>query len=232
MVGKIIGGVLLALLCLLGALLLALVLISLIPVRIRLTYDQGDAALGLRFGPLRYPLFPRPEKKEKPDQKEKKKKEKPPRKETPKKPRAKINREQIFYALEKLPPILGRALRRTGRSIRVEPLKVYLLVAGEDPADTAALYGRLEAALGAGLPILRRTVRIRGEDVRLYLDFTQSRMDCIADVGISLRPWSLLTIGARALGSLLKWYLGFRKLASPPPEPEERNGGDKTSEAA
>lgn len=225
MIGKIILGVFVVL-------LLALVLFLQIPMRVRGTYDQGDATLWVRFGLVKYQLFPKPEPVEAPEkepQKEKKKK----RKEKPRKPKAKINREQIFYALEKLPPILGRALRRTGKSIRLEPLKIYVLVAGYDPADTAVLYGRLEGALAAGLPVLRNVVRIKEEDVRLYLDFTEQQMDCIADVGIALRPWSLVTIGVRALASLIKWYLGFRKLASPPPpaKPEAEEEKD-TSEAA
>ena len=239
MVGKII-------LCVLAGILLALILLLQIPVRVRASYGQGDLALWVRFGPVKLQLFPRPEKAEKPEKKPKKEdegpekkpqkeKKKKAKKEKPKKPKARINREQIFYALEKLPPILGRALRRTGKSIRIEPLKVWLLVAGSDPADTAVLYGRLEAALAAGLPVLRRVVRIRDEDIRLYLDFTEQQMDCIADVGIALKPWSLVTMGVRALGSLIKWYLGFRKLASPPPPAEPETKEDKntdTSEAA
>lgn len=226
MIGKIILGIL-------AGFLLLIVLILQIPVRVRFTYEQGDPTLRLRFGLVKYQLFPRPEKTEeaekKPEKEPKKKKEKP------KKPKAKLNREQIFYALEKLPPILGRALKRTGRSIRIEPLKVWLLVAGNDPADTAVLYGRLEAALAAGLPVLRNVIKIKDEDIRLYLDFTERQMDCIADVGIALRPWSLATTGVRALASLIKWYLGFRKLASPPPpaEPETKEEEKtETSEAA
>ena len=232
MVGKIILGIL-------AVLLLALILLLQIPVRVRAAYDQGDLALRVCFGPLKIQLFPRPEQAEEPKKKPKKEPKGKRKKEKPQKPKAKINREQIFYALEKLPPILGRALKRTGKSIRVEPLKVYLLVAGSDPADTAQLYGRLEAALAAGLPALRRVIRIKDEDIRLYLDFTEQQMDCIADVGIALRPWSLVTIGVRALASLIKWFLGFRKLASPPPlaEPEteeDTKAGTRsdTSEAA
>lgn len=229
MVGKIILGVL-------AALLLALLLLLQVPLRVRFHYDQGDLALGLRFGPVRYQLFPRPEEPaEKPKKKPKEKpkdKEKPEKKKKPKKPKAKINREQIFYALEKLPPILGRALKRTGRSIRIEPLKVWVLVAGSDPADAAMLYGRLAAALAAGLPVLREAIRIKEEDVRLYLDFTEQQIDCIADVGLALRPWSLLSAGVRALASLIKWYLGFRKLASPAPPAEPEAEKEKTSEAA
>ena len=231
MIGKIILGVLVFLLLL----ILLLVLLLQIPVRVRFTYDQGELSLGVRFGFVKIQLFPRPEKPEKPAKEKKKKpKKKKEKKEKKKKPKAKINREQIFFALEKLPPILGRALRRTGKSIRIDPLKAWVLVAGSDPADTAALYGRLEAALAAGLPVLRKAVSIKNEDIRLYLDFAEQKMDAIADVGIALRPWRLVTIGVRALGSLIKWYLGFRKLASPPPpeKPEEEQKDDSRSEGA
>ncbi len=248
MAGKIILGIL-------GVLLLLLAVILLTPAGVRFRYDQGDLSLLVRFGPLKLQIFPRKEKKpsrrkpkeKKPEKKQAEKKaaadpekkpaektaaeksapEKPkPKKKAEKKPRAKINREQILYSLETLPPILGRALKRTGRRLRLTPLKVHLLVAGPDPADTALLYGRLEAALGAALPALHRLVRIKDQDVRLFLDFQREQMDLIADVGLSLRPWDLVSVGLRAGGSLLKWYLRFRKLASPPPpaeEPKESN---------
>lgn len=244
MAGKIILGIL-------GVLLLLLAVILLTPAGVRFRYDQGDLSLLVRFGPLKLQIFPRKEKKpprrkpeetkEEPEKKqagkesaddpekkqtEKRAPEKPkPKKKAAKKPRAKINREQILYSLETLPPILGRALKRTGRRLRLTPLKVHLLVAGPDPADTALLYGRLEAALGAALPALHRLVRIKDQDVRLFLDFQREQMDLIADVGLSLRPWDLVSVGLRAGGSLLKWYLRFRKLASPPPaeEPKESN---------
>lgn len=244
MAGKIILGIL-------GVLLLLLAVILLTPAGVRFRYDRGDLSLLVRFGPLKLQIFPRKEKKppqrkpeetkEEPEKKqagkesaddpekkqtEKSAPEKPkPKKKAEKKPRAKINREQILYSLETLPPILGRALKRTGRRLRLTPLKVHLLVAGPDPADTALLYGRLEAALGAALPALHRLVRIKDQDVRLFLDFQREQMDLIADVGLSLRPWDLVSVGLRAGGSLLKWYLRFRKLASPPPaeEPKESN---------
>lgn len=219
MIGKIVLGVLLTLLALL------LVLLQ-IPVSVRFSYQDGAPEAALRYGPMRLSLFPgkkepvgdRPEEKKKPEKKPK-----------PKKKGRRINREQILYALETLPPILGRALRRTGRSIRIRPLKIYVLVAGYDPADTALLYGRLEAALHGGLPLLRQAVRISEEDVRLYLDFTKRQMDVIADVGVSLRPGSLAWVGLRAAASLVKWFLGFRKLASPP-DKEEKSQEKETTE--
>lgn len=217
MAGRIILGILLALALLLAALLT-------VPVKLRFSYEDGAPQLWVRYGPVRRQIFPAPEKEEKTSsKKEKTKKRKKPskkkeKKEKPAKKKAGINREQILYTLEKLPPILGRALRRTGRSIRVQPLKVHVLVAGRDPADTALLYGQLEAALHGALPLLERAAWIKEQDIRLFLDFSVREADVIADVGVSLRPGSLVWIALRAGGSLLKWFLGFRKLASPPPK--------------
>ena len=226
MAGKIILWVLLGLLALLAAALL-------IPVKVRGSYEDGNPFLYVRYGPVKVQLFP---PKEKPEEGEKKPpKEKKAKPEKPKKPKAKINMEQILYALEKLPPILGRALKRTGRCIHIRPLKLYVLVAGADPAATAMLYGRMEAALASGFPVLERALRLKDADVRLYVDFTERQMDFIADVGVSLRPWSLAWMALRAGGSLLKWYLGFRKLASPPPpesDKEQANQKDETECAA
>lgn len=216
LIGRIILGILLAILLMLAVLLS-------MTVQVRASYDQGDAELWVRFGPLRfqlYPVKPRGEKKKR-EPKPPEEPEKPPEKEKGKK--RSLSPEQIFYTLETLPPILGRALGRLGRGIRIEPLRIHLLIAGEDPADTALLYGRAQAALAAWMPAVRRRVRIRGEDIRLFLDFQRTRPDCAAEVGISIRCGTAAWISLRAGGSLLKWFLKFRKLAPPAEEkPAER----------
>lgn len=222
MVGKIILWILLGIAVLLAVLLL-------IPVKLRGSYKAGEAFLTARYGPVRLQVFPPSEKPEKTDKKPaKEKKSKPDKQKKVKKPKAKINIDQILYALEKLPPILGRALKRTGRSIHIRPLQLYILVAGTDPAATAMLYGRMEAALAAGFPALEEALHIKDADVRLYVDFTERQMDFIVDVGISLRPWDLVWMALRAGGSLLKWFIGFRKLASPPEPEKDASAEEKT----
>lgn len=245
MVGRVIA-------CILLVLLAALVIALTIPARVRFSYDQGALALWVRYGPVRLQLFP---PKEKPPRKKRRTKEEPAAQEPPQsdsspserlkekrkkkspkspKPRPGINLDQILYSLETLPPVLVRLLGRTGRGVRVEPLKLHLLIACADPADTAILYGRIQAALSAGLPLLQRAVRIKDQDIRLFPDFLGDRMDCIADVGVSLRPGVLAWAGLRAGGSALKWFLGFRRLASPPPAKEQTapKGQAADSEAA
>lgn len=212
----------------LGTLALILAVVLLTPVRARVTYDRDGLTARIRYGPLKIQLYPRPvEEKEKKEKKPKEKKAKKEKTEKKKKTKAKINREQIFYSLEKLPTVLGKALKRVGRRIVITPLQVYLLVAGTDPADTAQLYGRLTSALSGGLPVLQRTVRIREQDIRLYPDFSEERMQCTADVGVCIRPWDVLVIGVCAGVSLVRWFLGFRKLASPPPVEQEEDGAPK-----
>lgn len=209
--------------------ILLLAVLLRIPAEVRFSYDQGDMALWVRYGPVKAPLYPPKESGEEekvPAKKQQKKSvsQKPGKK---RKPKAKINKAQILYSLEKLPPILGRALRRIGRRIRICPLKIHLLIASPDPADTAELYGKIQAALAAGLPALHRLVNIREQDIRLFQDFTEDRLDCIASVGVSVRPWDVLSIALRAGGSLLNWLLGYRKLASPPPVPEKQGDGEQ-----
>lgn len=199
-------------------LLALLAILLLIPVKVRGAYRDSEVNLTIRFGPVKLQILPPKEKKEIEEKKPAKKKK--PKKEKPEKPKAKINAEQILYALEKLPPILSRALKRVGGCIHIRPFQVYVLVAGPDPAGTAALFGKLEAALAAGFPVLEESLDIKDADVRLYVDFTAWQMDFIVDAGVWLRPWTLVWVLLRAGGSLVKWYMGFRKLASPPPKAE------------
>lgn len=206
-----------------------LLLLLFLPIRFRGGVDQGEAWARVRFGPVKVPLYPPPKDEGESGAEPPKKQKKQPvraKKEKEKKP-FRPTREQIFYALEALPPILGRALRRTRRRVRIAPLKVYVLVAGTDPADTAVLYGRLSAALAAGLPALHRLVRIREQDIRLYPDFQREEMDLIADVGVSIRLWDLLAIGLCAGASLLKCFIKLRRMGNEP----QRGGktGPKTA---
>ena len=172
--------------------LLVLVLLLLIPVRLRFSYERDNIEAGIRYGPLRFQLYPQRMISEAAGTKaEKKRKEKSKKKRKQKSSKSEknkpgINKEQITYSIEKLPPILIKALRRTGRRVLFQPMKIYVLIATPDPADTALLYGKLEAALSAGLPVLHQLVHVKEQDIQLVPDFVGDRMECIADVGLSI----------------------------------------------
>ena len=206
MVGKI-------LLVLLAAILLTLTVLLLIPLQIHVTYQEKKLSVRGCYGPKRFTLYPTPEKEETPeatsDVKESEKKVPKEKKQTA----CRVNWEQISYSLEVLPGILLRALRMTGQRIVISPLIIHVLVATDDPADTALLYGRLEGTLAAVLPSLHREVRIREQDIRLCPDFCEEHMDYFVDAGIRIRPWDLVATALVAVGGLIKWYIGYKKRA-------------------
>lgn len=201
------------LLILLILLLAALFVLLLIPVSLRVSYEDGELRVRLRYASWSIGLFPSEKKKLEPEsgnkagETPKEKKQKEPRQ------KSKPNFEQLSYSLDVLPGVLIRALRRTARRIRVAPLKLHLLIALSDPADTAVLYGKLHGVLNATLPLLHRAVRIDDQDIQLFPDFTQDRMDCIADIGVKIRPFDILVIAILAAGGVIKWYMGYKKRA-------------------
>lgn len=209
-------------------LLLGLVLFT--PIRARVSRDEEGLRIWLKIGPAKIPLYPekfQEEAMEAPPQKMKEKKAKP---EKPAKKRKKLTVEQILYLLEGAPPILGRALRRAGRRIRICPLMVHVLVSAADVADTGLLYGKLQAALAALLPIVHRRIHIAEQDIRLYPDFEGQGMDYRLDVGIAVRLWDILVIGLCAGASGVKLLVGMKKLAPKDPagDPEKPQKTNKS----
>mgnify|MGYP000772897707 FL=1 len=94
----------------------------------------------LRLGPIRMQVVPKKEtakKKPKKDKATKKKKEKP-KKEMPK-----ITARAVLDSLPELWQILKKSLRMTFHRVRVAPMDISAVIGGDDPADTALLYGRL-----------------------------------------------------------------------------------------
>lgn len=211
MIGKI-------LMILLGVILLALLIALLMPLYVRVKYEGGEFCAFIRYAGKSITLYPgKKSDEERKDDKPKLSKSKDQTdglKEKNKKPKEKINWEQICYSLDVLPRVLVKALLRTARRICITPLKLHILVAGSDPADTAVLYGKLQGVLASVMPGLHRAVRIEEQDIQLFPDFIQERMDYIADVGIRIRILDVLAIAVFAAFGLLKWYIGFKKRSS------------------
>lgn len=195
--------------------LLLLVFVLFTPILVRVIREAEGLCVRLRVGPVKLQIYPpkKEEKGDKPPEEKKEPKEKKP-KEKPAKKRKPPTAEQILYLLEVLPPVLGRALRRVSRRVRIGPLKIWLLLSTADPADTALLYGRVEAALMAALPILHRHLQIRDQDIRVYPDFEENGMACRLDIGVSIRLWDLLVIGLCAGTGGLKALIGMKRLGA------------------
>lgn len=93
---------------------------------------------------------------------------KKPKKETPPRKKAKLTLNILVTILRGA----GRLTKAVFGSLRVTRIRVCLGVRGEDPADVARSYGKLNAWLGSALGLLDRF---------LYLDFEQLRL--VPDLG-------------------------------------------------
>lgn len=201
------GWIILAAVLLVLACLLALPVGAVVRRRERLTVD-------VTVGPFSIAVYPEKEKKKK--KKKPSKEGKQPEKEKPEKPGP--NRAQLRYSLEVLPGVIAKALSRTRRRLVVCPLRVEAVFGGEDPADTALLYGKCQALAGGFLPVLESLVQLKDREIRLSVDFEAEATRWSGEAGVRLRVWDGLVIGLGALGGLFGWYNGYKKLGTAPAE--------------
>ena len=171
-VRAVIGTVLLFLLKAIGILLLVVLVLGLLlmfcPFCADVQWAEGTflvkaGALGITFPVFQYPAPEKPEKKKKEKKQEKKPKEPKPQKEASPRKKAKLTLNILCTILKGA----GKLTRAIIGSLRFTKIDVVLGVRGEDPAEAARSYGKLNAWLYTALGFLDRF---------LYLDFRQLRL--------------------------------------------------------
>ena len=181
------------------------VLLAVLPLGVRIRYDCDGIAVTVLAGPVRILVFPRPkkEKKKKEKPKPEKKKTAPSEKEPPKKEKA-GGSLTAFLPLVKLALELLNCFRR---KLRVDNLRLKLVLAGDDPCDLAVNYGRAWAALGNLLPRLERVLVIRKRDLNVECDFTADSTVVTAGLDITITLGRLIALavvyGLRGLKEFL-----------------------------
>ena len=185
--------------------LVIVVLLAVLPLGVRIRYDCDGIAVTVLAGPVRILVFPRPkkEKKKKEKPKPEKKKTAPSEKEPPKKEKAGGSLTD-FLPLVKLALELLNCFRR---KLRVDNLRLKLVLAGDDPCDLAVNYGRAWAALGNLLPRLERVLVIRKRDLNVECDFTADSTVVTAGLDITITLGRLIALavvyGLRGLKEFL-----------------------------
>ena len=188
-----------------GIVLFLLLVIFLSRVGAEMVFGE-ETGVTLRLGPVRVQVLPRKEKAKKP------KKEKPPKKgkeEKPKKEMPKITGRAILRGLPELWGIAKKGLRMTFRRIHISPMEISAVISGEDPADTAILYGKLNAAMWTVMPRLEEWIHIPDPHIHMEMDFTAAETKVSGTVGASYRIGDLLAIGFAAAGPVLKFGIPF-----------------------
>lgn len=203
-----------------------LLAIGIIPVGLRVRYNDAGMRLWVLAGPVRINLYPRPQKEKKEKQEKAPKKEKKPTtgKKASEQKKAKADpaaAPEKGGRLTDFLPLAQMALEFLGdfrRKLRLDNLYFRLILAGEDPYQVAVSYGRCWAAVGNLLPQLDRLLVIQKRDIEVECDFTASETLVIFHLDLTITIGRLLTTAGKFSVRVLKEYLKIRK---------KRKGGAK-----
>ena len=219
----------------LGILLLVILLLCLTRVGVLIRFGEAPA-VSVRFGFLKFQVLPEPKKKKTPKRERKTKKKQTSKPEAaPGADFPKPTLKDIRKALKVLMwPPLKKALRRTRRGVRIDPLEVSLVLGGQaEPADTAQLYGQLHGVVWTGMPVLERLLVIPRPYIHLDVDFTTEETKLQGNVGLSARIGTLLRIGMTVAVPGVRWLLtDTKKKQQAPVGKDGSNGHGKEKPAA
>ncbi|MCL2747793.1 MAG: hypothetical protein FWE59_03960 [Oscillospiraceae bacterium] len=162
----------------------------------------------VRFGAFSLGILPAKPKKDTPKrakklEKKKKKKEKKKLEKKEKKkekkgiPEAKKKKSRITPGVVlRLIPEVFRVMARFIQRFEIERLYCHVVIATEDAAKTAVLYGAAHAGLAALTPL---TNRARKSDVTVAMDYSLPKPVIYLSTALSIRVGTILAMGLRLL---------------------------------
>ncbi len=195
----------------LGILLALILLVLFLRVGVRIAFGD-ELRVTAVAGPLRLQIVPRPQRKPKKEKKPKEKSEKKPQEAPKEKKKLGLTPGDIRSALPYLWQSLKGALRKTRQRLRVDPLRLSLVLGGEpDPAASAETYGWISAAVWTFMPRLEELMRIPDPYIHLDVDYSAAETRAEGEVGLSFQIRDLFAIGFAFGIPVLKCLLRWRK---------------------
>lgn len=202
-----------------GVFFVCLVVLALLPLGIRGSYDQTGFTVRVIAGPVKITLFPRKNRKRKPkttDSSEKTTEETTKAPSEKKRPETEKDEPgmQSGGSLERFVPWIRLALDFLGalrRKIRLDNLYLHVVLAGDDPCDLAVNYGRAWAAVGDLLPKLERIFVIRKRDIQVGCDFAAEEITVAARGDMTMTLGRTLCLGTIYGIRALKIFLTMKR---------------------
>jgi len=193
-------------------LLLLLALIGWIKLSFRAGYCETPL-LVIGIGPFRFDLTellsakeelttPKKAKKAKPVSKKDKKQAKPKKEKTPKL----TEKPALLEIVKAFKDLTVGILKRFARHIRLDELRLRVLVASDDAAKTAVEYGTVCAAAGAVRSVAEgmHRVDLKRVQVAIECDFLAETPEIDAELCVSIRIWRLALIALFASRPLIE----------------------------
>lgn len=206
----VVGGVLFFLLKCIGILLLVVlvlaVLLMLCPFCADVLWENETltvkaGALGITFPVFRYPAPEKPKKEKKKKSKKKPEAESKPKPEATPRKKAKLTLNIVCTILRGA----GKLTKAVFGALRITKINICLGVRGEDPAEAARAYGRLNAWLYPSLGVIDRFVYLDFDELRILPDFGSAEPTVADRVSFHLSA-RLLFIVAAALRVLYEFW--------------------------
>ena len=198
-----------------GILLLILLAVLCSRVGVQAAFGEETRVVA-RVGLIRVQILPAKEKKKPKKDKPKKEKKKPAAAKEPWKPTF----SAVWESLPELWRIVKKALAMTFRRVRIDPLRIFAHIGGDDPADTAMLYGKISAAMFSVMPLLQELTNMPDPQIHLEPELQGGETKVSGEVGVSFLVWDLTVMGFACGVPLMKWFLKLRKQ---PPKAAEDN---------
>jgi hypothetical protein len=170
-------------------------------------YGEAGAQLQLILGPVRLQLYPGKGKKEK--------KEKTPKEQQKKSAGGAKKQPQKGGSLSDFFPLVYRVLdflEELRRKLRVNLLRIHVVMAAGDPCDLAVNYGKTMSALAALDPQLERFLTIQKKDVWVGVDFEKDKTLVVARMDLTITLGRILSLGVRHGFRILREYMNIMKL--------------------
>ncbi len=189
-------------------------LVLLLRVSVHLAFGQ-ELRVTAKVGPVKIPILPKPEKAAKKEKKTKKSSAAGDKK------KPKITFSDARAALPVLLDALNKALKKTRRKMRIDPLQLCVTFGGDDPAKVAETYGWANTAMWTLMPRLEQLLRIPDPHIHLEVDYNSFSTRAEGEVGISFRIGEVPGIALTLVVPLLRWYLDRQKGKAPETSKEQ-----------
>lgn len=187
----------------LAGVLLALFLLGRVRIGGEAEYSETGLLVKVRAGWLRFRVFPFKEGKEK--------KEKPPKptKEEPQKEKE-PGRGGPLNLVKQYLPLVCEAAGELKRRIRIDRLRLDLMIATGNAADTAMAYGYANMAMGMLWPLIEQNFEVKAPEIHTGVDFQSDASVFYIKAAFSARLGQLVSFGFRFGWKFLRTYLQAR----------------------
>lgn len=178
----------------LGCVVLALVLLTLVPLGARGQYSREGFRLDVVVGPVTIGVYPKAKKHKPPKKKKEENKEEPQQEPAPKKSKLSLG---AWHTFRRYLPLICEAAGELRRKIVVRKLNIHLVWADKDPASAAIGYGMIHGVIGGVWNLIDHNFRVKDHKFVVDLDYEKKEPQVQMQTVLTLTVGQLISFGIR-----------------------------------